>query len=327
VANPLERLDAAYAEVLGATEEVFFRRLRDYARLLENERKIRKAVKAPRREVADADAEFKAKDAAFVVELVALRNRLVEREPNADDTDANRPARDPMDPAGSARFHTWIWTLANFDAVAAEGEDRIVETDGLDDSSSRMLGAILNAKLYDLVLPFNDKPAPRPDLRDLYDEMNSIRHREAAAHRQLEEVGEESGYLALLHIQHVASHLGPRPERSTVTSEQKREFLEEALLESMGGFAYLREAMRPREARGPLDQKAREALERHERECRTELERLQRPLRKRLEKRRWPGLAGRIGWVPPVIGFVVDTVTLVIFVAAAVGGMKAIGVF
>jgi hypothetical protein len=327
VANPLERLDTAYAEVLDATDEVFFRRLRDYARLLENDRKIRKAVKALKKDVADADAEFKAKDAAFVTELVALRNRLIEREPNADDTEATRPARDPMDPAGSARFHAWIWTLANFDAVAAEGEDRIVERDGLDDSSSRMLGAILNAKLYDLVVPFNDKPAPRPDLRDVYDEMNSIRHRETAAHRQLEEVSEETGYLALLRIQHVVSHLGPRPERSTVTPEEKREFLETALLESMGGFAYLREAMRPKEARGSLDQKAREALERHERECRKELERLHRPLRKRLDKRRWPGLTGRIKWVPPVIGFVVDTVTLLIFVAAAVGGLKAIGVF
>lgn len=283
VANPLERLDTAYADVIDATDEVFFRRLRDYAGLLETDKKIRRSVEALRKEVTDADAEFRAKDTAFVAELVAVRDQLVEREPKADDTDATRPERDVMDPAASARFHAWIWTLANFDAVAADREDRIVERDGLDDSSSRMLGAILNAKLYDLVMPFNDKAAPRPDLRDLYDEMNSIRHRETAAHRQLEEVGEETGYLALLHIQHVASHLGPRPERSTATPEEKREFLETALIESMGGFGYLREAMRPKEARGSLDQKAREALDRHERECRKELERLHRPLRKRLE--------------------------------------------
>lgn len=67
------------------------------------------------------------------------------------------------------------------------------------------------------------------------------------------------------------------------TPEEKREFIETALLESMGGFGYLREAMRPKEARGSLDSKAREALDRHERECRNELERLHRPLRKRLE--------------------------------------------
>jgi hypothetical protein len=283
VANPLERLDTAYAEVLDAADEVFFRRLRDYARLLETEKKIRRAVDELKKEVSDADAKFKTKDAAFVAELVALRNRLVEREPKADDTDATRPEKDVIDPATSARFHAWIWTLANFAAVAADRDDRIVETDGLDSSRSRMLGAILNAKLYNLVVPFNDKPAPRPDLRDLYDEMNSIRHRETVAHRQLEEVGEETGYLALLHIEHVVSHLGPRPERSTATPEEKREFLETALMESMGGFAYLREAMRPKEARGSLDQKAREALDRHERECRRELERLHRPLRKRLE--------------------------------------------
>jgi hypothetical protein len=327
VANPLERLDNAYREVIDASDESFFRRLRDYARLLESDRAIRRAVKRLRKEVEEADEAFTSEDAAFVAELVPLRTQLVERELKADDTDATRPERDPADPAGSARFHAWIWTLANFDAVASDRADKIVEKDGLDNSRSRMLVQILRAKLYDLVVPFNDRPAPRSDLHDLYDEMNAIGRREQTAHRHLEEVAEETGYLALLHIEHVVSHLGPRPERSMATPEEKREFLETALVESMGGFGYLREAMRPKEARGSLDQKAREALDRHERECRKELERLHRPLRKRLEKRRWPGLTGRIRWVPPVIGFVVDLVTLAIFVAAAVGGLKAIGVF
>jgi hypothetical protein len=286
VANPLERLDVAYADVIGATDESFFRRLRDYARLLESDKKIRRAVETLRKEVTEADAEFRAHDTAFVTEFISVRNRLTEREPKADDSAATRPEKDSIDPATSARFHEWIWTLANFDAIAADRRDRIIERDGLDDSRSRMLGAILNGKLYDLVVPFNNNPAPRPDLRDLYEEMNSIRHRETAAHRQLEELGEETGYLALLHIQHVVSHLGPRPEVSMATPEEKREFLETALLESMGGFGYLREAMRPKEARGSLDSKAQEALDRHEQECRRELDRLHRPLRKRLENSR-----------------------------------------
>lgn len=282
MANPVERLEAAYSDVTAATGEAFFRRLRDYASLLESDKKIRRSVEALNKDVTDADAEFRAKDTAFVTELVAIRNRLVEREPKSDDSAETRP-QDGIDPAASARFHAWIWTLANFDAVADDREDRIIERDGLDDSRSRMLGSILNAKLYDLVVPFNDRPAPRPDLRDLYDAMNTIRHRETAAHQELEDVGEETGYLALLHIQHVVSHLGPRPVVSTTTPEEKRQFLETALLESMGGFGYLREAMRPKEARGLLEPKAKEALDRHEQECREQLDRLHRPLRNRLE--------------------------------------------
>ena len=221
MANSLHQLDAAYADVINATDEVFFRRLRDYSRLLDEDKKLRKAVRALKKEVDDADAEFREKDKAFIDEFVAIRDRLVAQEPEADDTDATRPERDVIDPAASARFHAWIWTLANFDAIAADRENKIVERDGLDDSHSRMLGAILNAKLYDLVVPFNDKPAPRPDLRDLYDQMNSVRHRETAAHRQLEEICEETRLPGP--APYSACRLAPRAAPGAVDGHPRRE--------------------------------------------------------------------------------------------------------
>lgn len=319
MATPAERLEAAYADVLGASGPDFFRSLRDYVDLLSTDKKIKKAVEQLRSDVKEAEAGFVREDDAFVSKLVPIRKALTERAPEADDSDQTRPAYNPADRVSAEATGSWTWTLANFDAIVDGREDKIIEKDGLDGSRSRMLVAILRAKLHDLVIPFNEKPAPRTDLRDLYDDMNEIGRQEVATHRRLEGIGEESGILGLLHLEHVVAHLDPKPALSLRTPEDKRQAIEQALIES--DLAYLREAMRPREARGSLSRDAQKAVDRHEDQCRAELGRLHRPLKKRLERHRhWPRvLAGRIGWMPPVIGFVVDLAGFVALVAIAVG--------
>lgn len=57
-----------------------------------------------------------------------------------------------------------------------------------------MLIAILNAKLRDLVFPFNERPAPRPDLMDPYDEMSEIGHEQTNAYRRVEGIADENDY-------------------------------------------------------------------------------------------------------------------------------------
>jgi hypothetical protein len=324
MASSLERLEQARGDVLAASGPDFFRRLREYFELLEGDKKIKAAVGQLEKDFEDAEAEFVKRDEAFVRILVSIRQKLVEQEPKVNDADATRPDRDVADRASSERFHNWIWTLANFDAIVAEADNRIIEKDGLDGSRSRMLVAILNAKLHDLVIPFNERPAPRPDLRSLYDEMNDIGHQEIAAFRQLEQVGEDSGRYALARLARIIVHLDPRPERPGKTPAEKREFLEKALLE--GHYFYLREALRPKEARGSLDEKAQESLDRHERDCRIELDRLHRPLKKRLEeKHRLPTLFGRISWVPPALGFLADIGGVAALVLLLVQGLRWIG--
>jgi hypothetical protein len=293
-----EQLEKAYSEVRAANGPDFFRRLRDYIQLLKTDKKIRAAVKQLRQEVEEAEADFDREDDGFVAELVSVRQALAKREPKVDDSAAPRPAYDPVRRANAEAVHGWIWTLSNFDAIVDGREDRVIERDGLDASRSRMLVAILRAKLYDLVIPFNGSPAPRPDLRDLYDDMNEIGGREVAAHRRLEQFGEESGILGLLHLERIAAALDPKPPQPMRTPEEKRQVLKQALVEY--DLAYLREAIRPKEGRGSLDAKAQQAVDRHEAECRTELERLHRPLKKRLDKNHsWPRIVvGRVGWMP-----------------------------
>jgi hypothetical protein len=314
-----ERLEAAYSEVLAASGPDFFRRLRDYVQLLDTDRKIRRAVKKLREDVEDAEAAFAEKDDGFVSELVPIRRALAEREPKADDSTEPRPPYNPGDRASAEASHEWIWTLANFDAIANGRDDKIIERDGLDGSRSRMLVAILRSKLHDLVIPFNERLAPRPDLRDLYDDMNEIGGREVAAHRRLEQFGEDSGILGLLHLERVAAHLAPQDHQPMRTPEQKRQVLEQRIIEY--DLGYLREAMRPKEGRGSLSADAQNAVGRHEAECRAELDRLHRPLKRRLESgRNWPRvIVGRIRWMPPVIGFAVDLAGFVALVVLAGG--------
>jgi hypothetical protein len=319
VSSAGERLEEAYSEVLGASGPDFFRRLRDYVRLLESDKKIAGAVKKIRQEANEADAGFDRKDDGLVAELIPIRQALTERAPEVDDTLEARPPYHPADRRMAEAANEWIWTLANFDSIVNNRGDQIIERDGLDQSRSRMLVQILRGKLYDLVVPFNERPAPRPDLRDLYDGMKEIGRREVAAHRRLEQVGEENGILGLLHLEHVVAHLDPKPPRSMRTPEEKRQVLEDALLEY--DLAYLREAMRPKEARGSLSAEAQKAVDRHEAGCRSELDRLHRPLKKRVDQQRsWPKVgAGRIAWVPPLIGFIVDLVAFVVLIVVAVG--------
>jgi hypothetical protein len=318
VSSAAERLEAAYAEVLAASGPDFFRRLRDYGRLLDTDKKIRAAVEKLRREAEKAETDFAEKDEELVGELVPLRQALAERDSDADDSELTRPAYDPADRANAEAAHGWIWTLANFDAIVDGRDDKIIERDGLDASRSRMLVAILRSKLHDLVIPFNEKPAPRPDLRDLYDDLNEIGRREVAAHLHLEQVGEESGILGLLHLERVVASLDPKPPQPMRTPEEKRQVLEEAFVEY--DLAYLREAMRPKEGRGSLNADAQKAVDRHEATCRIELDRLHRPLKRRLEDQRsWPRIvAGRIRWMPPAIGLVADVGGFV-FVVGFVG--------
>lgn len=322
--TPVEQLDHARDDVLAASGPDFLRRLGDYWRLLEDNKEFCTAIARLRQEVGDAEERLMREDVGFVAELVPIRRELVEREPKADDSDAEKP--DPYDPANrqqANKWHEWIWTLANFDAVAEDRTDKIVQRDGLDGSRSRMLVAILNAKLHDLVFDFNDRPAPRPDLMDLYDRMNEIGRRQVVAYRRVERLGEESGLLALMHVQHVVDTTDPDP-RPLDTDEQRREFLEEAM--RAPDLVKLREVLRPTEARGPLTDDEQKALERVEAQCRPEVERLHRPLRRRLEdatqtaKRSLPRIIfGRIRWVPPALGFVVDLVGFIALMVIAIG--------
>lgn len=340
MSSPLDQLDQARKETLAASETDFLRRLGEYVELLHTEETIKGAVEELRQEVVDADALLTRSDAEFVAKLVPIRQRLTEEEPEVDDSDEPWPGPyEGLNPASASAFHKWTYTLANFDAIA-EDREQTVRVDGggdqLNTSRTQMLVAILNAKLHDLVLPFNERPAPRPDLRDLYDEMSEVGHEQTNAYRRVERIADENGWFALNWVEKVAEAMEPRESRPLKTPDDKRQVLEEALRKP--DLFRLYEVLRPTEARGSLSDAEKETVARLERTSRAELDHLHRPLRRRIEQReatgapsekkgRRPTLFGRIAWLPPVLSILADiggAITLILLILA---GLKLVGIF
>lgn len=198
-----------------AEGQAFFRQLGEYLSLLHQNRRIGRVVKALSAEVQEAERKYADEDEELVREFVALRDELVELAPEAgEDADAEYPGqREPFDPAEADRWREWSWTLANFDAIAADREEKILEEKEGDRSRSRALGEILNAKVYNLQYPDDPNRKVRADLDDLRTRLNHLRDRQRAAQLRVEAAFESTGRIALLNLEHVMSHTAPREPR------------------------------------------------------------------------------------------------------------------
>jgi len=215
VATPLEQLNGAYGAVMNAEGQAFFRRLSEYLGLLRENRRIERVVKALSAEVQEAERKYAEEDEQLAREFVALRGDLVELAPEAgEDTEAEHPGqREPFDPAEAERWRAWSFTLANFDAIAADQENQMREEREGDRSRSRALGEILNAMVYNLQYPDDPNRKVRADLDDLRTRLNHLRDQQNAAQLRVEAVAESTGHIALLNLEHVISHTAPRQPR------------------------------------------------------------------------------------------------------------------
>jgi hypothetical protein len=269
----------------------FFRRLGEYLGLLRENRRIERVAAALSSEVQEAETKYAEEDEALVREFVALRYDLVRLAPEAgEDADAEYPGgREPFDPAEADRWREWMFTLANFDAIATGHEEQMREEREGDRSRSRVLGEILNAKVYHLQYPDDPNRKVRDDLDELRTRLNHLRDRQKAAQLRVEAVAESTGHLALLSLEHVMSHTAPRDPRPEAShgSDEHTAWINEIFAESISGFVHLRELMRPSELRGSLEPNAMEAIGRIEEKCRDALERLHPALRRGLEARRF----------------------------------------
>jgi hypothetical protein len=276
---------------MNAEGQAFFRRLEEYVSLLHKNRRIKLVLAALSAAVQEAERRYADVDGELARELVALRDELVEIAPEAgEDADTEHPGRrEPFDPAEAERWRGWAFTMANFDAIAADQEEQMLEEREGDRSRSRTLGDILNAKVYNLQYPDDPNRKARDDLDDLRTRLNHLRDRQRAAQLRVEAVAESTGHIALLNLEHVLSHTTPREPRPQAPrgSDEHAVWINEVFAESISGFAHLRELMRPRELRGSLEPSAMEAIGHIEAKCRSALERLHPPLRQGLEERRF----------------------------------------
>lgn len=296
VAGPVEKLEREYRDAVGASGGDFFRRLRDYERLLRTDRAIKRAVKKLRKRAEGADKNFVKEDDRFARELQTFRNNLVTRVPEIDDSAAPRPAvNGQLAPALSAEGREWTYTLANFEAVRDDRDDMILVRKGLDHGRSGMMGAILDAKIVDLRFPLlepatgvmnRQEQDQRPDLAGLHAGIQEVCRKEEAAYRRAEQVAEDNGFFALAKIEHVARMLEPQEPLPMNTDEERLTAFSAALREAGAGYHHLREAIRPPEVGGTRGRQAQEALDYHEKDLKAVLDRLHRPLRDQLEASR-----------------------------------------
>lgn len=299
VASPLDKLERAFKDTVDASGADFFRRLREYEALLRKRGPIKRAVKRLRKQAEAADKKFVREDDGFARELQTFRNTLVRRVPEADDSATPRPeANGQRAPARSLEGHEWAYTLANFDALRDDRDDKIRIGQGLDHGRAGMMGAILEAKLVELRFPRREPETgvmnreetdQRPDLEDLHQGIGEVNRKEETAYRRAEQALEDAGIFGLTKIEHVARLLEPQDPLPRNTEDEKLVAFSAALQEASAGFHHLREAIRPPEAGQPLGRDAQNILNIHERDLRQALDRLHRPLRDRLEaSRRFP---------------------------------------
>jgi hypothetical protein len=284
VSTPLNKLDRAFEAARVALGPDYLRRLRDYQRLLESDPVVRESVERITSEVESATADLDRDDEQRLAELVRLRRELAEREPSVDDGGRPRPQGSVLDRGMSEERRVWMWSLSNFDAIAENGDDKLIERRGLDGSAVRMLGEILNAKIYNLQYPGGQQQAPaRPDLDDLSSAVNRTREQHRAQQQRLEERTETSGFLASRRVALLVSYLQPYEVAGETSEDEDRERAEAVLLEVSGDFHHLREAVRPEEARGSLTADQQAAVKSYEEKSRPYLATLHNALRSRVE--------------------------------------------
>jgi hypothetical protein len=140
--NPLELLDRQYARVRDKDGAAFFVELRRFVELIESQAQLTQTLDELRAEAAATEQAFREHDARLVPDLVELRQELVRLAPEADDSTMTRPQQEILTPVPA-----WNFSLANFDQVATDGPDHVIQRTGYDDSRSGMLVAILQNKL------------------------------------------------------------------------------------------------------------------------------------------------------------------------------------
>jgi hypothetical protein len=289
VATPVEQLDRVYDAAMSAEGQAFFRQLEEYVRLTQDNRRIGRAEQKLHEELEEAERDFSREDERLVAEMVILRRELVAIEPDAD-TDASDPYPGPIEPddhRSAEKWFAWAFTMANFDAVEEDREEKIFQNNEADLSRSRMLGEILNAKLFHYRYPRNPNEKVRTDLDEVAGRCNLLREQQRVAHRRREAAAEKTGRIALVGLQGVVEGMEPKQARTKVEprgSESELARINQLLRESWAGYVYLRELMRPREFRDDMSDSAKERIGELEVKSKESLERVHYPLRRQLEK-------------------------------------------
>lgn len=222
--------------------------------------------------VTDAKDALDGDDVGRIAEFVTIQQELVARDPQLDDSGRPRPLGTLLDIAARNQFLEWQWTLSNFDAIAADTGEGVIERKGFDRSRARMLGEILRAKLHAVQFRPGRATTGRPDLDDLAARVGVVVRAHQAQQERIDDLAESSGFLASRRVAILSFYLRPRDfDPGALTEDQARERAEAVLQEVGGELHHLRDAVRPEEVRGRLTADQQAAVDRYEGNSRQDL--------------------------------------------------------
>ncbi|MGD0712980.1 MAG: hypothetical protein ABSB24_02190 [Gaiellaceae bacterium] len=151
---------------------------------LEREPLTRDLLQDIRRELHDFCDDWASAENALSDEVIALRDRLVEQAPEADDS--------AMPDPGEASADAWRYnrSLAHLDRIVHAGRQLKISPNRNDLSDGSEVGEVLNIldwKFRDLIFepgPEEARRKQRDDLDDLFTELHNITERHFALHRR-----------------------------------------------------------------------------------------------------------------------------------------------
>jgi hypothetical protein len=120
---PCQRLSnvwIALADADAASGADFFRRLRDYMRLMDADGAPVSPSNGWMRRSRRQASVLRPRTGRWFAISFAHRQELAERVPALDDSGQPRPPGSLIDLEARRRLEEWTWTLSNFDALAAD---------------------------------------------------------------------------------------------------------------------------------------------------------------------------------------------------------------
>jgi hypothetical protein len=157
----------------------------------------------------------------------------------------------------------WAFSLANFDALAANRPDHLVVNQASDPSHSGMMARILSNKLHNLQwmttsesgLPMTSETNQRPDLDDLARRVRNLRERQRHAAQELAAASERGGFQVQA-LDLAISQMNPKPQESH-SEEDDHRYMNDLFMRVAGGWTYIEDVMAGR----PLSEIGRNYVE------------------------------------------------------------------
>jgi hypothetical protein len=280
MAEPIDLLDRQYQRLAERDGAEFIRELRPfYTFITEGPAAVVRALAQLRVEAASQEQTFQEHDQRLIPELVGLRDELVARAPEIDDSDVPRPA------GRGVPSMEWQFGLANFDELATGGPDRLAVHQDLDTSASGMMLRILEHNLQRLQWTTEASDgALQPSERNLRHDLDDLarglrnlsdRHRHAA--QQFTQAIQQQGGFQVIYLDMVVREMNPAPQE-VETDEEEHAWMDEAFKRVAAGWYYVQDAVAGR----PLNERARQTLDIHVSRLKPAAERVYEDLRMKL---------------------------------------------